>query len=136
LQTSFIQQVLSEEADDIGKHRILAKLMIRLQPIGEDRNARRYWLVNRDANWGTDSGCVMVESSDNNSWYIYDTISSLVELFKWLDPHGIRESRLRKASSAINAYLYSYITCVDTACQMYICYMRVFFGLIVAVYLL
>jgi Williams-Beuren syndrome DDT (WSD), D-TOX E motif len=100
-----MQQVLCEEADDIRKQRTLAKLIMRLQPIGEDRSCRRYWLINRDANWGTDSGCVMVESNDN-SWHIYDTISSLVELFKWLDPHGIRESRLRKVSTAHTCILY------------------------------
>jgi glyoxylase-like metal-dependent hydrolase (beta-lactamase superfamily II) len=86
--------------------------MIRLQPIGDDRNARRYWLINRDANWGTDSGCVMVESSDNNNWYIYDTISSLVELFKWLDPHGIRESRLRKVSFVMLIHIHTSHVCV------------------------
>ncbi|KAJ7957110.1 DDT domain-containing protein [Quillaja saponaria] len=69
--------------------REMEKRLIRTNPLGKDRDYKRYWWFRRD-------GRVFVESPDSKEWGYYSTKEELDALMGSLNCKGERERALRK----------------------------------------
>ncbi|XP_078172356.1 DDT domain-containing protein isoform X2 [Carex rostrata] len=69
--------------------REIEKLNIRTNPLGKDRDHRRYWFFRRE-------GRLFVESSDSKQWGYYSTKEELDALIGSLNPKGVREIAIKR----------------------------------------
>lgn len=64
----------------------------RLEPLGYDREHRRYWFFRGFAGIFVESG--FFDENEKNEWFVFDDLDSIKELMNHLDRRGVREENL------------------------------------------
>lgn len=86
-----VKYVSDPNVNLVEEEAFLSKVELRFQPLGADRNWRRYWRFAHDKH----PTRLFCESPDGEDWFILSKQSQFHELINWLSIWGKNESKLK-----------------------------------------